>query len=81
MFGLLAVLLIVLKNHVANGSDTITASLLEEVMSMKDQIAAMQIEINNLQRDLEDLQQDTLSCSCSSNSVDGGIANAYVHLL
>ena len=48
MFTLAVVLVLTLVDQGVYGQDKIIASLLEEVMGLKDQIAEMQIQINDL---------------------------------
>ena len=82
MFNLALFVLFIWFKHVV-GDDSITASLLEEVMSLKDQIstdcvqkiADVQIEflekISALELEIQELQLTSTSCTCDSEETIG----------
>ena len=66
MFCLISLMLLTLSKHViGDGCDGITTSLMEEVMSLKDQIATLQLQ---LELDIQELQLSSTSCDGDSST-------------
>ena len=71
MLDLVAFLLFTLSEYIGcQANDAITASLLEEVLSLKEEIAT-------LQQDFLELQLTTTTCSCQADE-SGILSNLYV---
>ena len=69
MFQFVAFIFFTWVNYVTAQSDAIVASLLEEVMSLRE---SMNEEITQLKLDVQELQLTSTDCTCSESSETSG---------
>ena len=75
MFSFGVLLLSFLVNDVCGQCDTVTGTLLEELMSVKDELAQVKLDIQELQ-----LTSDSCTCDDSANSNSGSNGTAFGQL-
>ena len=74
MFGSILLMLFAWSTYVGcKASDSITVSLLEEVLSLKDTIAELQTR-----QEILELQLETATCSCESSESISGIRMHFI---